>query len=33
MAGYMTNFKEKILIADDDPNIIKIVKDRLDNMG
>ena len=29
----MTNSKEKILIADDDPNIIKIVKDRLDNMG
>ena len=29
----MTNSKEKILIADDDPNIIKIVKDRLDNKG
>jgi len=29
----MTNTKEKILIADDDPNIIKILKDRLDNKG
>jgi DNA-binding NtrC family response regulator len=29
----MTNFKGKILIADDDPNIIKIVKDRLDSKG
>jgi DNA-binding NtrC family response regulator len=29
----MLNFKETILIADDDPNIIKILKDRLENKG
>ena len=29
----MPNFKETILIADDDANIIKILKDRLENKG
>ena len=29
----MTDCKEKILIADDDPNIVKILKDRLDKKG
>ena len=29
----MSNFKETILIADDDPNIIRILKDRLENKG
>lgn len=29
----MTNFKEKILAADDDPNIVKILKDRLEAKG
>jgi DNA-binding NtrC family response regulator len=29
----MTDFKEKILITDDDPNIVKILKDRLDTKG
>ena len=29
----MTDIKENILIADDDPTIVKILKDRLDNKG